>query len=283
MEHVLIAGCGYVGSALAERLAASEAPPRITALRRSDAPLPGGTSLIRGDVSAPLPPLPQDIDTVVYCVSAGGSTVEAYERAYICGVRNCLDALGGDRQSLPRFVFVSSTGVYGQADGEWVDETTEPKPQSVTGRALLRGEELLRDRVPDAVIVRFGGIYGPGRTRLLNRLRQSRPGPADATRFSNRIHRDDCAGVLQHLVTIEQPDQLYLGVDSDPASRQTVLDWMASEGLQLPEPIEPPPVRASRHGSNKRCSNLRLQQSGYTFAFPTFRDGYRALIEETTG
>jgi nucleoside-diphosphate-sugar epimerase len=281
MNHLLIAGCGYVGTALVERLTAAPQPPRITALRRSDAPLPGSASLIRGDVSAPLPPLPQSIDTVVYCVSAGGSSQEAYERAYLCGVRNCLNALADGGQRLRRFVFVSSTGVYGQTNGEWVDEATLPEPQSDTGRVLLRSEEQLRDRLAEAVVVRFGGIYGPGRTRLLNRLRQSRPVAGDQTRFSNRIHRSDCAGVLQHLLLLDKPAPLYLGVDNDPVSRLTVLDWMAAVGLQLPEPDEAPRPRPSRHGSNKRCSNARLSASGYAFVYPTFREGYTQLIGES--
>jgi nucleoside-diphosphate-sugar epimerase len=233
----------------------------------------------------------RDLDAVVYAVSADGRDDDAYRRAYVDGPRNLLRALG---ETAGRFLFVSSTGVYGDAGGARVDETTPPAPDRFTGRRLLEGEELvlaeggaLRDGV---AVIRFGGIYGPGRTRLIDQVRSGRARcPAGGPLWTNRIHRDDCAGFLAHLLTLDRaalPDPpVYLGVDSEPADLCDVLRWLARR-LGVPEP----PIEASedadgadrsaRRRSNKRCDNTRLRESGYRLLYPTFREGYEALIAD---
>ena len=132
---------------------------------------------------------------------------------------------------------------------------------------------------------RLGGIYGPKHTRLLERVRSGQAtyrkgGPF----YTNRIHRDDCAGALQHLMELDSPGPLYLGVDEEPAEEQAVLQWMAG-ALGAPDP-RPRPEGGSARGtagrppSNKRCKGDRLRESGYAFTYPTFREGYTALIKE---
>lgn len=277
--RVLVAGCGYVGNRLAGLLA--EEGREVWGLRRSPGSVASGVRAVAGDVSRPssLDGLPGAVDAVVYAVSADTSTEEAYRAAYVEGPANLLDALEeiGDRPR--RVLFVSSTAVYGQQDGSWVDETSATEPSGFRGRVLLEAEESLRGRDGPVVVVRLGGIYGPGRTRLVDRVRD---GEARCTggepRYSNRIHRDDCAGALRHLLGHPDPRPLYLGVDREPAERCEVLRWLARR-LGVPEPPVVEEGGGSRR-SNKRCSSDRLVEDGYTFRHPTFREGYGALLAD---
>jgi nucleoside-diphosphate-sugar epimerase len=162
-----------------------------------------------------------------------------------------------------------------------VDETSETLPREFSGRRLLEGEELLVRGPFAATVVRMAGIYGPGRTRLIHQVRRGEavcqtPEP----RYTNRIHRDDCAGVLQHLMRLSSPEALYLGVDNEPADQAEVLRWLARQ-LGSPSPRSESRMPSGRESqSNKRCRNSRLLQSGYSFRYPTFREGYKAMLAE---
>ncbi len=280
VANALIAGCGYIGCALAERLVA--ASHNVWGLRRSPAPLPAGAHAIAADLNRPesLAGLPAGLDFVFYLASPGGAEDARYRAAYVEGLRHLLRALERQKQRPARVFFASSTAVYAGDDAGWVDETSPATPTHFGGVRLLQAEELLRRGPFPGCAVRFGGIYGPGRERLIERVRSGRAvcreGPP---RYGNRIHRADCAGSLQHLMGLERPAELYLGVDCEPAEECAVLRWLAAE-LGAPEPRR---VRgAERPGprprTNKRCRNARLLASGYTFRYPSFREGYRALL-----
>lgn len=280
--RILIAGCGYVGSALGLLLAREG--HTVFGLRRNVAALPAGITPVRADLSEPLPldVLPDDLDAVVCAASPGGSSDGAYRAAYVDGPRCLISSLGG--QSIGRLVLVSSTGVYGQKNGEWVDEASPTEPNGVSGRRLLEGENLVLDGPFPATVLRLGGIYGPGRTGMIERALGS-PLPEDGPpQYTNRIHRDDCAGALRHLLlTAADPDPVYLGVDHEPADRRTIAEWLTAHAGQNP-PASPegdrPKARPGR--TNKRCSNELLLRSGYEFRYPTFREGFAALLEEAT-
>jgi nucleoside-diphosphate-sugar epimerase len=280
MANVLIVGCGYVGTALGMRLAATG--HIVWGLRRSAEGLPPGIRHVAADLTAPetLQELPRALDVVFYTAAPNGSDAAAYRAIYVDGLRHILEALVHQHQSPRRVLFTSSTAVYAQSDGEWVDETSPTEPRHFSGCRVLEGERLLLDGPFPATVLRLGGIYGPGRTSLIARVRQGlatcRGGPP---LYTNRIHRDDCAGALHHLMTLPEPDALYIGVDHEPADQCVVLRWLAD---QLGAP--PPSVEASsgadsrRHRTNKRCRNARLVASGYAFHYPTFRQGYAALL-----
>lgn len=279
--RVLVAGCGDVGQELARRLAARGY--RVWGLRRSAGALPAGVETIRADLTQPdtLAALPAGLDVVVYAASADARDEEAYRRAYVDGPSNLIVALKGQDQSPRRFVFTSSTGVYHQTGGEWVDESSPTRPREATGRRLLEGEQVVLDGPFAAAVVRFGGIYGPGRTWLLERVAQGRVSlsPDGATRYTNRIHRDDCAEVLRHLIELPAVERLYLAVDDEPAPLREVVAFLAERmGVDLfaGDSASMP----SRRRSNKRCANARLRATGYRFAYPSFREGYAPLIEQ---
>jgi nucleoside-diphosphate-sugar epimerase len=276
--RVLIAGCGDVGAALGLELTA--AGHDVWGLRREPAGLPATIHPLRADLTRPatLAGLPRGIDLVVYTAAPAESTDPAYQAVYVEGLRGLLEALAADHETPPRrVVFTSSTAVYGQTDGSWVDETSATDPRDFRGRRLLEAERTLLAGPIPATVVRLGGIYGAGRTRLVDRLRRGEAAcAAGPPRYGNRIHRDDCVGALRHVIALPRPDPLYLAVDHEPADECEVLRWLARE-LGLPPPKI---VAADGAGprSNKRARNDRLVASGYRFRYPTFREGYAAEL-----
>lgn len=250
---------------------------RVYALRRNVGALPSVLEGIAADLtdSATLRSLPE-ADVVYYTAAADGRDEAAYERAYVTGVRNLLQSMKARSQSTGRFMFVSSTGVYGQDAGEWVDESSPTEPRRFSGAKLLEGERLCLDGGVPATVVRFGGIYGPGRDRLLRQVRDGASCVDEPPRYTNRIHRDDCAGVLRHLHRLHAPAPVYVGVDCDPAAQCTVLDWLARR-MNAPAPRRT--SASGPGGQGKRCRNDLLLASGYRFLYPTFREGYAQVVD----
>jgi nucleoside-diphosphate-sugar epimerase len=281
LSNILIAGCGYVGSALARARAARG--DNVFGLRRNPVDMPSGVTPIAADLAVPrsLADLPGALDVVVYAASPGGRDDAFYRTAYVEGLRNLIAALSAQNQSPRRAIFVSSTAVYGQTRGEWVDETSETQPSHFSGRRLLEAESVLRESGLPGVVLRLGGIYGPRRTRLVDEVLQGRAALArGGPRYTNRIHRDDCVGALDHLIDHADPADCYLGVDCEPEDEAVVLRWLAGAvGASPPRIAGADQRRAPRSGS-KRCRNTRLVASGYAFRYPTYRDGYAAVLAE---
>lgn len=274
MATVLIAGCGYVGTALGSLLAADG--HTVWALRRHPAILPPDVRQIAADLTVPetLQVLPPAIEWVFYTAAPDVHDDAAYQRIYVEGVRNLLHALT-ERRVHPRRIFLtSSTGVYGESSGAWVDEESPATPHGFSGVRLLEGERLLLEGPFPATILRLGGLYGPGRASLVEQVRRG-----ESPIYFNRIHRDDVVGALRHLMMLPRPAALYLGVDHEPTPLSVVLDWLA-EALGAPPTRREgsSEIRAPRHPANKRCRNARLLASGYAFRYPTFREGYAALL-----
>ena len=277
MAHVLIAGAGYVGLELAGILRA--AGHRVTGLRRTPPVEDHGIAWVAADATRPetLADLPDDLDAAVSLLAPAGRGETAYRETFATGTGNLLTALA--KRPLP-FLFVSSTGVYGQSRGEWVDEDTPPAPTTATGRVLLDAEDAVLAARPDAVVVRFSGIYGPGRTWLVDRVRAGYPVQSVPSSFTNRIHRDDCGRVLAYLLTLRLTGQdlppRILASDDDPAPLADVAAWIA-ELLGCPRPPDAP--RDPEASLNKRCRNERLKGLGYTFLFPSYREGYEDMLD----
>jgi nucleoside-diphosphate-sugar epimerase len=170
--------------------------------------------------------------------------------------------------------------VYDVTDGGLVTEETPARGGTPTADVLLEAEQLLRERAPEAVLLRLGGVYGPGRERLIEQVRDgsaTRSERRDGSPHTNRIHRDDAAAAIVHLTTVvSEPEAVYLGVDDEPVRLDEVLLFLAAElGVAAP-PTAPPTGRQA--GGDKRLSNARLRSTGFAFAYPTFREGYRAVL-----
>lgn len=276
-RRILIAGCGYVGAALAERLCVDG--NAVWGLRREAGLVPACAEPISGDVCDPktLSHLPYELDAVVYAVAAGEYSEARYRAVYVDGPRNLLDALAKCSPKLSRFVLVSSTGVYAQDNGEWVDEESPAEQTHFSGAALLEGERLIQAAGVPATVVRFGGIYGPGRTRLIDSVRAGTATVPAEPNYINLVHRDDCAGILRHVLTMRNPAALYLGVDCKPVDRRELLSWIALRtGAPAPR-VDDSACSARSLRGNKRCSNRRIRAAGYRFKYATYRDGYGDL------
>lgn len=275
--RVLIAGCGDLGTETGLRLAA--AGHSVIGVRRSPARLPAPLIGVRGDLTTGhLDELPDDVEVVVYAAAPDQRTEAAYVGAYVDGPRHVLDALARVRARPRRLLLVSSTAVYGVTDGSWVNEDTPPAPSSATGEVLVAAEQAVLERGPEPTILRLSGITGPGRTRLVDQVRTGSAVAPEHPVWTNRIHRDDAAEAIVHLMERRAaPDPLYLGSDEEPAELGAVLGFLADQ-LRLPPPPRGP-VERSRGGS-KRCRNSRLLATGFTFAYPTYREAYRAVLAE---
>ena len=267
MKRLLIAGCGDIGMRLAARL--GQERWQVSGLRRRVEKLPAPIHPVAADLLDPaaLDAVEQHWDAVVYQATPGERTPEAYRRAYVIGLQNLLE-----RVQARRLLLVSSTAVYGQDDGAWVDEDSVTEPGRFSGQILLESEAVAM--AAGGMVVRFSGIYGPGRDYL---LRQIRSGQAscrpDPPQWTNRIHADDCGAILAHLLELPSPQMLYCASDNYPAPRCEVLDWLAGR-MNAPRPTRTDQVG----GSGKRIANRRLRASGFEFSYPDFRQGYGAMM-----
>lgn len=279
MSTVLIAGCGDVGVRFASRLIVDG--HKVWGLRRDVSKLPSsiqGIAADLGDLSSLR--LPCDFDYVFFMPAADVRSDDAYHSVYVAGVRHLYDALDREGEWPRRVFYISSTGVYGQSDGQVVDEFSPVRPETLTGRRLLEGENAAISADHPCTVVRFAGIYGPGRTRLIERVRRGTTCQADPPMYTNRIFSDDCARVLMHLMNLPQPENLYIGVDEEPAPQCVVMNFIAGQlGVTAPRPVSVGKDELIRQNSgNKRCSNKRLKESGFKYLFPTFREGYAEIL-----
>lgn len=277
-KQVLIAGCGDIGGRLAQDLVA--AGFEVTGLRRSEGHAAPHIETVRADITDPatLEVLQGRVfDYLVFCPSAGGFNEAQYRAVYYQGLHNLLQVLGPQ----PVVLFVSSTSVYHQNGGEWVDEDAATEPQGFSGRVMLEAEQLALTRASAACVIRFGGIYGPGRSRFIERTRSGVLPPAEPLMFSNRIHSEDCAAILCHLLRRHRDGDalapIYLGVDGAPAPLRDIALWLARQ-LGLDSASMHDGEVASR-GGNKRCSNQRLLDSGYRLRYPNYKAGFTALLK----
>lgn len=279
MAKCLIVGCGDIGIPLGLQLV--EQGHVVWGLRRSSE-LPAPISTITADVCRPetLTVLASHrFDYVVVTLTPGGFNDEAYRSVYVEGLANVLAALG-DKKTIQRLIFVSSSSVYQQGNGEWVDEDSPTTPDNFSGQRLLQAEQLLSEQRVKHTVIRFAGIYGPGRNRLIEQVK-ARQGCAQFPElFTNRIHRDDCVGFIQHLISMDLQGlpvhSCYIGVDSEPVSLWQVKRWLA--GQMNIDPAELSTDSETRR-SSKRCSNQRLLASGYQLLYPGYQQGYAELLK----
>lgn len=287
--RVLIVGPGYVGLPLGGELI--RRGHEVFGLRRSgDASgelAAAGIHPLTGDITRmeTLLDLPSQFDWVVNCVSSSHGGADDYRRVYLQGARNLINWLA---QTPPtKFVYTSSTSVYGQDEGSWVDETAPTQPISETSRVLVETEReylaAARERHFSAVVLRLAGIYGPGRGWW---FKQFLAGEArlegEGRRALNMIHRDDVAGCIIAALERGRPGEIYNAVDDEPVTQRDFFAWLAAKLNRPMPPAAPEDAEASRKRgvTNKRLSNRKLKaELEYAFRYPTYREGYRAEIK----
>lgn len=278
---VLIVGCGDLGIRLGLLLRAQGW--RVAGLRRDVARLPAQFEAHAGDYTRPqdLAFLPQlRPDFLVTTFTPAGRSTGGYHSGFVEGAVNLRAALADYR---PRgLIAVSSTRVFAEREGGWVDESSPPARDDPRALAMLEAEEILAGCAHRHCAVRFAGIYGAPGGRLLQRVRTGRLSPARPLRYGNRIHREDCAGFLAHLLLrMDAWSPLYIGADDLPAPLHEVEAWLAAELGVTPieEKASVQTVDAEFVSGHKRCRNDLLRASGYRLRYPDYRSGYRALLE----
>jgi nucleoside-diphosphate-sugar epimerase len=286
--RVLIVGCGYVGLPLGVELI--RLGHEVFGLRRSATSetelKAAGIQPLFGDVTQPetLAKLPREFDWVVNCVAAGGD-VENYRQVYLQGTRNLIEWLG---PNLPKkFVYTSSTSIYGQTDGSQVKESSPTEPLVETAKILVATEKVLlvaaaQEKKFPAVILRVAGIYGPDRGHWFNQfLKNEARMEGDGSRFLNMIHRDDLIGCIIAALKNGRPGEIYNAADDEPVNQLHFFQWLA-QALDKPLPPSVPenPDAARKRGvTNKRVSNRKLKMElGHQFKYPNFRKGYSAEL-----
>ena len=272
MAHILVAGLGDLGRSLAQGWLA--AGHRVSGIRRGQDG-PAGVDLYPQDLlSDPLLLPPDQIDLLYIIMTPARRDEAGYRDAYLRAPARLLDALA-QQQPLPPVIFVSSTAVYGDHGGE-PDEHTEPRPEAFNGRILLAAEQEISLRTL-ATAVRFSGIYGPGRERLLRQVDDIRAGAASpAPQWSNRIHSQDCVGLLRRVgegwLSGEMQLPVVVGTDAEPALNVSVLNWISAqtgEPLNLFEPDIAP---------GKRIRSQFISEGQYRLVYPDYRQGYAAML-----
>ena len=290
--RVVILGCGYIGIELGRQLTA--AGHEVIGVRRSDSGCQAiedagfrshQADLTESDDVADLP----DADWVVFAASSGGRGADAAREIYVDALGDAIESYGRRESPPDRVVYTSSTGVYGDHDGGWVDEETPLEPTTTKTEVLVEAERIARERAADygidGTVARFSGLYGPDRYRL-NRYIE---GPVTEG-YLNMVHRADAAGAVGFLLTENRArDEVVLVTDDEPADKWEFADWLADQcGVDEPtkqtkdERLAEDGLSAAarrRIETSKRCANDHLRELGYAFTYPTYREGYRDAVQ----
>jgi len=281
----LIIGCGYLGQRVAQKWL--QAGDQVTVLTRSSERATElnktGLQTLVGDLTRPesLPPFPA-CDTVLYAVGYDRSSSHSIEEVYVRGLDNFLasatDACG-------KIIYISSTGVYGQDDGSWVNESSPCQPTRPGGAACLAAESLLASHPLGArsIVLRLAGIYGPGRIPRRAAIEAGEPVVASENGYMNLIHVADAVEVILAAEACPELPSVLLVSDGQPVLRGAYFQEIARL-LGAPKPQFSPPAetshQAGRATSDKRISNRQLQETLHlSFQYPSYREGLAALLQ----
>ena len=283
----LIIGCGYLGQRVGAALGRARETVYgtvRTAARAAELAAPGITPVV-ADVLDPaaMHRLPA-AERVFYCVGFDRSSGHTMRAVYVDGLLNVLDNL---HHGVTRFVYASSTGVYGQTEGEWVDESTVPAPRTPSGEVCLEAEDLLRERALArggewAVVLRFAGLYGPGRIVRRTLVERGEPIPGEPSKLFNLIHIEDAATAAIAALEAQSPEPLYLASDDRPVTRREYYTLLAKL-LDAPEPTFAPAqagdLETGRDATSKRVSNRRMKSAlGVDLMYPDITTGLPAAL-----
>jgi nucleoside-diphosphate-sugar epimerase len=267
----LIIGCGYLGKRVAQQWLGHGG--RVFALTRSQSRAEqlrsAGLAPIVGDVLQPesLQDLPE-VDCVLCAVGHTRRTGLSLHSMYVEGLRNVIDRL----KSPARYLYVSSTSVYGQCDGSEVNEESETEPLEEAGQAVVEAEQFLKERLPEAVILRFAGIYGPGRLLREQSVRAGEPLLTDSNIWLNLVHVEDGAAAVAAAERRAKPGEIYNICDDHPVLRGEFFQHLANL-LSAPAPRFDSGIVFGRH-ANRRVSNRKMHQElKVPLAYPSFQEG----------
>lgn len=274
---VLLVSCGDVATEAGLRFHALG--HHVTGWRRNSSKLPNtfsGQDVDLLDVGT-WPSIDPETEIILLTPVPVSRDVQGYEKSYLQVAQELCSRIREQAPQLRRLIYVSSTAVMGGENGEWVDEHAPMEATRETAKVLARTEATLTDSGLPVTILRASGIYGPGRTRLIDLVTSGAAKiPADS-HWTNRIHRDDLAAAIVHVAGLgNQAQDLYLATDSTPAQLGEVYQFLAAElGLEQPEHDS---SAATRRAGGRRINNARLLSSGLKLQYPSYVDGYRQIL-----
>ena len=277
MPRLLIAGCGYLGQAVADLFVANGwqvegwtmSAESARQLSTKSFPVRAIDISNKNQVRAQC----ENFDGLIHAASTRGGDANSYRNVYLNGARNLVDSFRKGKM-----LFVSSTSVYAQAAGEWVTEESAAEPKTETGKILRESEDLVLSK--NGIVTRLGGIYGPNRSALLKRFvnNDAIPSPDD-DRFVNAIHRDDAAAAIELLLgRKESAGRIYNVVDNEPQLLSECYRWLAARMNRPLPPVGRSPSKRKRGESNKRVSNAKLRMFGWQPRFPNFASGMEESV-----
>ncbi len=286
----LIVGCGYLGERVAR--AWLKDGHSVAAMTRSDETArrfeATGIVSIVGDITRPqsVANLPE-CDCVLHAVGFDRNAGPSFRNVYVDGLQNVLNVM---RHRTQRFIAISSTSVYGQQNGEWIDEDSPAEPTRENGAIVLEAEQIIRDAFAaqkmngTAHVLRLAGIYGPG--RLLRRIDEVQKGTtisADPDGFLNLIHVDDAVQVVQAVANHPQPSKTYLVCDDRPVLRREYYNTLAQLfDAPMPKFDTSDLSNSKRGGRNKRCRNQRMKDDlGIELKYPDIKSGLAQALPPT--
>jgi nucleoside-diphosphate-sugar epimerase len=270
---LLIFGCGYLGMQVAKlAIERGENVYGVTRSRADDLRSHGITPIL-GDVTAPIDfsIIGNESVDVVYCVGLDRKAGKSMREVYVDGLRNVLTS----GLKFHRFLYVSSTGVYGHTGGEWIDETADTKPFEESGKIVLEAEQLLRQLATNSIILRFAGIYGPGRVLRKESLLRGEPVGGNAAKFINLIHVDDGADAVFTALASQVDGSTHNISDGNPPTRGEFFAETARL-LGAPAPVfldDALPTEANRR--------IRPGLFSTNLRYPTFREGLAHALTDT--
>jgi len=295
-KRILIVGCGKIGLRVAKELALEN---QVWGLRKGTPETIQGLELLSADVTnvaslaRAFQNIPPGIHYIIYCLTPGERSEQGYRAIYVTGLKNTLEALP-DTSSLKRILFISSTSVFHQNDSQWLDESSDTLPTSFSGRVLLEAEALLKTFDISSTVIRFSGIYGQSRSRLIQQVKQQEALISHEIRLTNRIHEDDCVGFILHLIRQDMQSlyikPLYIATDDEPINLNEVISFIAKRlNVEVATPekqkdeqrdeLKGEQADNSRRSGNKRLSNKRMLDSGYPLKFPSYKEGYLEMLK----
>lgn len=276
--QTLLLGYGDIADRVAQRL--SDQNKQVTGACRTpeNKPVRKGVRLVAANLNNEqelYQLFQQKWDNVVITLTPEKDAEDKYHQGYVVPCRHLQQVLS-QQVHQPHIIYISSTGVYAQRGGEWIDENSATEPTSDSGKALLQAESIIDALPGQTSILRCSGIYGDGRDFLLRQLSQGNVQLRD--HWTNRIHQDDVAGFIVHLLTrVSQPKPIYLVNDDEPVKQYEVYQWLAQQtGMEAAGNID---KNIGSRGS-KRCLNKGLKDSGYPLQYSSFREGYASIIQQ---
>lgn len=271
-KRILIAGCGDLGRGMAPYFVARG--DQVYGIRRTGSAFPKGVHGMTGDITQLGDDDLPEVDLIVLIMTPSGRTETAYRAAYYDTAKRLVARYQSAQTPI---IFVSSTSVYGQNKGEWIDQNTPPLGSKATAAILLETEQLLSQAMP-SIALRCSGIYGPKRYRMLSKVMSDEIWEANS--WTNRVHRHDVVRALCHVA-----DKVLSGValashynvtDDTPVTMWEVklcIAKLLDTKANLPEKVSD-----FLPTSGKRISNQALKETGFCFHYPSYVSGYDELV-----